>query len=184
VDGRRLLIRQSQLLFVAAVAVGSLALGAGGVDGATKAPHAITLEGDGFSVVRVGTSESKVVKAVSARLGRPSGHPPSGCGGRYAQVAWHDLVLQFMHGRLSGDRYSTGTGGWSGSRVNPRLRTAEGVTLGTTLGQLRQAYRLRQSGTDFWTAGAIVFAVSGAAYPSPPTAPIYEIKVAACPAAV
>jgi hypothetical protein len=174
-------------LVLAAAAVGTVTFVTVGPAGAVadKESHSVTLEGNGLSVVRLGASESKVVKAVSARLGRPSGHPESGCGSRYAQVAWHDLALQFMHGRFTGYRYATSTDGTYTAQVSPRLRTSVGATLGTTLGQLRKVYHLRQSGTDFWrSADGIVFAVSGAAYPSPPTAPIYEIKLAACPAAV
>ena len=131
--------------------------------------------------MRIGTSERAATQALSADLGTPSGRPASGCRGPYRDVEWHDLIVQFEDGRFTGYRY------WVSQphmAVDPRLRTSRGITLGSTFGELRRAYVLTQTGTDFWSAQGLTFGLSGLAYPSPPSAPVYEVKVTVCPAAL
>jgi hypothetical protein len=104
-------------------------------------------------------------------------------------VAWHDLIVQFRHGRFSGYRYwvnGLGSPSPSAPAVSPRLQTAKGITLGSTFAELKRTYRLTQTGTDFWKApNDIVFALNSETYPSPPSSPIYEIKTyGVCPAAI
>jgi hypothetical protein len=101
-------------------------------------------------------------------------------------VAWHDLIAQFRQGRFTGYRYwisSSGAPPTPGATVSPRLQTATGITLGSTFGQLQRVYRLTQTGTDSWKApNAIVFVLDSPTYPSPPSAPVYEIKTfGVCP---
>jgi hypothetical protein len=141
----------------------------------------VTLEGDGLGTVRIGISERAATRELSADLGTPSARPASGCGGPYRDVEWHDLIVQFKGGRFTGYRY------WVAQprvAVEPRLRTRRGITVGSTFGQLRRAYVLTQTGTDFWSAQGLTFGLSGLAYPSPPSAPVYEVKVTVCPAAL
>ena len=134
-----------------------------------------------MGAVRLGTPEAAAIRELTAQLGAPSGYPAAGCLGTYTDVAWHDLIAQFKDGRFSGYRY------WveqPGRPISPKLTTGKGVTIGTTFGQLRQAYRLTQSGTFFWSAAGMTFGLAGDTYPSPAGAPVYEVTVTACPAAL
>lgn len=156
---------------------------------AASAQTPLLLAGNGLGVARFGSSAGSVTKAVSARLGPPTRYSYDVCAGGYTQVAWHDLIAQFKHGRFTAYRYwvsASGSPSPSAAPVVPRLRTVKGITLGSTFAQLRRSYRLTQSGTDFWRApNGIVFALGGATYPSPPSSPVYEIKTdGACPAAL
>jgi len=169
------------------LAVSLLGLGAGAAvsaSGGATPTHSIELAGNGLGVVNFGASVGSVTKAVSAKLGSPTGHPSAGCVGGYSQVAWHDLIAQFRHGRFTGYRYWTlDPAGAPTESVSPRLETAQGITLGSTFAQLKAVYKLTQTGTDFWKArNGIVFALNSPTYPSPPSAPIYEIKTfGVCP---
>jgi|GEM_PF-3450899 len=66
--------------------------------------------------------------------------------------------------------------------VRPALRTANGITLGSTLGELRAAYgRLDLIGADRWrTAGGLVFYDDAARDPPPASSRIVEIKSGTC----
>ena len=154
--------------------------GIGGMAAAAGNGHP-TLRGDGLGSVRIGTIERVAVKDLAAQLGPPSDHPSPGCVGGYSDVAWRDLIVQFKQGRFSGYRYWVTRPHQS---LAPRLATARGITLGSTFGQLRHLYALTQTGTDYWSAAGMTFGLDSAAYPSPPSAPIYEVKVSACPAAL
>ncbi len=142
--------------------------------------HAI-LEGDGVGAVRIGTPQATAIRELTAQLGQPSGRPVADCPGAYTDVAWHDLIAQFRDGRFSGYRYWSAQAGRS---ITPRLATANGVTLGTTFSALRDAYRLTQTGTFFWSSGGMTFGLAGDTYPSPASAPVYEVTVTVCPAAL
>ena len=159
------------------------------VAGVASASTSVVLAGNGLGVARFGSSAASVTSAVSAKLGAPTGHPDAGCVGGYTEVAWHDLIVQFRHGRFTGYRYwvnGSGSPSPSASAIAPRLQTAKGITLGSTFAQLKRRYRLTQTGTDFWKApNNIVFALNSETYPSPPSSPIYEIKTyGVCPAAI
>lgn len=163
-----------------------------GVASAVAAPagatsrSAVRLNGNGLGVVTFGSSVRAVTKAVSAKLGPPTGHPDAGCVGGYSEVAWHDLIAQFKHGRFTGYRYGVVTGvAPPAKKIEPTLETAKGISLGSTFAQARRAYPLTQTGTFFWRApNGVVFALESSTYPAPPSSPIYEIKVNACPAAL
>jgi hypothetical protein len=147
------------------------------------------LAGNGLGIVHFGSSARSVATAISAKLGPPTGHPATACVGGYTEVAWHDLIVQFRHGRFSGYRYwvnGSGSPSPSASTVSPKLQTAKGISLGSTFAQLKRSYRLTQTGTDFWKAqNAIVFALDSQTHPSPPNSPVYEIKsYGVCPAAL
>lgn len=155
--------------------------GAGPTGAAAPFNRNVTLEGDGLGTVRIGMSERAATRVITAELGTPSGHPASGCPGPYRDVAWHDLIVQFKAGRFTGYRYWVSA---PHSALDPRLRTSRGITLGSTFGELRRAYVLTQTGTDFWSARGLTFGLSGLTYPSPPSAPVYEVKVTVCPEAI
>jgi hypothetical protein len=179
---RRVRATAVALLLAVGLSVTGLGAAAPPPAGATLTDRHLTLQGNGIGTVRFGTPEAAATRQLARQLGAPSSRPPSGCvGGPFQDVAWHNLIAQFSRGRFSGYRY------WAPQPhhpVAPRLATAKGITLGSTFGQLEHAYRLAQTGTDFWSAQGMTFGLAGVAYPSPPTAPIYEVKVTVCPAAL
>ena len=85
-----------------------------------------------------------------------------------------------------GFRYSRG--GWegrpgAGSDVVPKLVTSHGVTVGSTLAQVRSRYgTLAVVGTDRWrSSDGLVFYISYlATQPAPPSSRITEIKYGTC----
>jgi hypothetical protein len=62
------------------------------------------------------------------------------------------------------------------------LATAEGISLGSTLLQLRSAYGdVRFIGVDRWqAANGVVFVVDAAREPEPPSSEVVEIKFGTC----
>jgi hypothetical protein len=66
--------------------------------------------------------------------------------------------------------------------MSPRLATSRGITLGSTLAQLRRAYTvLHPVGTDKRQAGnGLVFVDDAKHDPEPPTSHIIEIKIGTC----
>ncbi len=104
---------------------------------------------------------------------------------------WGDFAAEFRSNRFSGCRYVEGgfpiaTPGSPHARpptaTSPRLSTARGITLGSTLAQVRAAHvRLRRIGADTWrTASGLVFVDNATGDPVPPTARIVEIKIGTC----
>ncbi len=142
--------------------------------------------------MKLGARESAATARLTRLLGRPTAFPPADCAGGYRNVEWHDLIVQFKRGRFAGYRYwftelnHAATNGSVPRQVGtPALSTAAGITLGSTLGQVRRAYpKLSASGTDFYRAGALTFGVAATRYPPPSASLVYEIKVNACPAAL
>jgi hypothetical protein len=114
----------------------------------------------------------------------------SGCGGRYTEVAWGHLYVEFRDRRLTGFRYMRGT--WLPQRrgvrppdfrlLQPKLATSTGISLGSTLAQLRSAYGgLSLVGTDRWqTDGGLIFYDDARREPPPPSSRIIEIKYGTC----
>jgi len=175
-------VRLAKAALVAAIAIGVTSqAGIGGTGGAAPGDGHPTLQGDGLGGLQFGTTERVATRELTAQLGAPTGHPAAGCVGGYSDVAWHDLIAQFKHGRFRGYRYWVTRPHQS---ITPKLATARGITLGSTFGQLRRLYVLTQTATDFWSAAGMTFGLNSATYPSPPSAPIYEVKVNACPAAL
>ena len=160
------------------------AVGKGGMPAGGVSPRAarVVLQGSGLGPVRLGTAQRPVTARLSSLLGHPTAYPPAGCVGGYRDVEWSDLIVQFKRGRLAGYRY------WvtrPHQAVTPKLSTATGITLGSTFAAVKSAYpHLTQTGTDFWSADGLTFGVTSSQYPSPSSAPVYEIKVNACPAAL
>jgi hypothetical protein len=170
------------------IAIG-LGTGALGALAGQSDQSASTLGPTGIGKVRFGLAKVHTVADLSALFGAPSARGQNtGCGPRYSEVEWGDLIAEFRLGRFSGFRYAKGgfplttpgsphdssppTGG------SPKLATAKGITLGSTLAQLRAAYgALRLIGTDRWrSAEGLVFVDSAKA----PAKPIVEIKIGTC----
>jgi hypothetical protein len=143
-----------------------------------------TLGPAGIGTVRFGTAKSEAVAELRALLGAPSGRGVNtGCGPRYTEVAWGDLVAEFRAGTFSGFRYVVG--GWplttpgSPRRASPpvaKLATSRGISLGDTLARVRGAYGvLRLVGTDRWRSPSGLVFVD-----EPRSRHIVEIKTGTC----
>lgn len=177
----------SVLLVVGFSAGRVAAAGSGGISSAR------ILRPDGIDTVRFGVTKRTAV----AELGRLFGHPSArgintGCSASYTEVEWGDLVAEFRLGKFSGFRFLKG--GWPlttarspheaspPKTVYPELATATGVSLESTLAELRRAYRpLRLVGTDKWrAANGLTFVDDAKHDPDPPSSRIIEIKVGTC----
>ena len=66
--------------------------------------------------------------------------------------------------------------------VSPRLATATGISLGSTVRQLRAAYPVLQlAGAESWRVkGGLTFVADTPRSPTPPASRIGEIKIDAC----
>jgi hypothetical protein len=168
-----------------------LGVGAPAALGASRS-SARTLRPDGIETVRFGVTKRTAVTELRHLLGVPSARGVNtGCGPRYTEVEWGDLVAEFRLRKFSGLRYLkaswplTTTGSPREARpktVFPKLATAKGISLGSTLAQLRRAYRpLRLVGTDKWRSpNGLTFVVDAKRDPEPPSTRIVEIKVGTC----
>jgi hypothetical protein len=157
----------------------------------TKRP---VLDSNGIATVHFGLPEAKAVAALRASLGKPNAMGiNTGCGPAVTEVAWHDLIAEFRHGTFTGYRYVSGgypltTAGSPHDPVSPASRkpaltTGRGITLGSTLRELRLGYPgLIQSGALKWTApnGLVFVEASQTNKPTPPMAMIAEIKTGTC----
>jgi hypothetical protein len=159
--------------------------------GAAPAARVATLAPDGIGGVHFGLSRTRTVAELRVLFGAPTARGVnSGCGLRYTEVDWGDFAAEFRSNVFSGYRYLIGGYDFNlraGPRPTPkaavpRLATATGVSLGTTLGELRAAYgSLSFVGTDRWrSANGIVFVDDAKRDPEPPTSRIVEIKIGTC----
>ena len=171
-------MRLGVVLAAATVLLG-LAAGSSADAGPTLGPH-------GIGSVRFGLTKPTAVAELRVLFGAPTARGiNTGCGPRYTEVEWHDLIAEFRLGRFTGYRYVLG--GWplttTGSPrelvrtgLAPRLVTQAGVTLGTPLADARRDYgTLRFVGVDRWRADGLVLRASES---SPPR--IVEVKVGTC----
>jgi hypothetical protein len=177
----------AMLVFIA-VAFGTATVSAGGGIRAVRAPN---LGAGGIGTVRFGLPKATTVSALSGLFGTPSARfMNSACGPRYTEVAWGELYAEFRLGKFSGYRYLRN--GWPPQTyarrppppkvVSPKLATARGITLGSTLAQVRAAYRpLQRVAADGWRSpNQLVFVDDAQRDPVPPTSHIIEIKTKTC----
>jgi hypothetical protein len=150
----------------------------------SPATKRLVLDSNGIADVHFGLPKTKTVAALQASLGKPNATGTNtGCGPAVTEVAWHDLIAEFRHGTFTGYRYVSGgypltTAGSPHDPVSPMprtpaLTTARGITLGSTLRELRAAYPgLIQSGALKWTApnGLVFVEASQTNKPTSPTA--------------
>ena len=187
-DGRG---RAAIAILCAAVVVGAMAHSGGAAKLSAR-----VLQPHGIGAVRFGTAKLKTVTVLSHLFGMPSARGiNSACGSRYTEVEWGDLVAEFRSGRFSGFRFIKGgypltTAGSAGSpreqsrskSVSPKLAVSAGVSLGSTVAELRAAYRTSQRvGADMWrSADGLIFVDDAKRDPVPPTSRIIEIKIGTC----
>ena len=178
----------ASVLLVIGLGAGALAALGSRSTGSTR-----TLRADGIGSVRFGITKRTALSELRHLFGVPSARGVNtGCGPRYTEVEWGDLVAEFRLGKFSGFRFLKG--GWPlttpGSpreaspqkTVFPKLPTAKGISLGSTLTQLRGAYRpLRFGGASKWrSASGLTFVDNAKHDPEAPSSRIIEIKVGTC----
>jgi hypothetical protein len=148
------------------------------------------LSAHGIGNVRFGVAKERAVRELSSVLGQPSRRFVSdGCGANLTEVEWGHLYAEFRQGRFSGFRYMKGVWlkrgvlpGYGYARLQPRLATTRGITLGSKLNELRRAYgRLDLVGTDRWMVGnGLIFYDDSKTEPPAGSSRIDEIKVGTC----
>jgi len=141
---------------------------------ALLAAVAVTLGPHGIGKAHFGLAKPAAVASLTQVLGPPTSRGPNpGCGPRYTEVAWRGLTAEFRFDIFSGYRYRSRT---------PKLATATGISLGSTLAQVRAAYgKLAVVGTDRWRApNGLVFYDDAQHDPEPPSSRIVEIKIGTC----
>ena len=151
---------------------------------------ALAIGPHGIGGVRFGAPKAAAVATLSARLGAPTKREVNpGCAPRYTEVEWGDLAVEFRSGTFSGFRYIAGGLPPTTYRapsppkpVSPRIVTANGISLGNTLAQVRSRYgRLQRIGADMWRASnRLVFVDSAKRDPVSSASPIREIKIGTC----
>jgi hypothetical protein len=175
-------------LLVASLLV-ALAFGPSALAGRSTS-SAATLGPHGIGTVRFGLAKREAVAELSTLFGAPSGRGVNtGCGARYTEVEWGDLVAEFRSSRFSGFRdveggYPLTTPGSPRVSItgSPRVATATYISLGSTLGQARATSgRLRRIGADMWKSpNGLVFVDSALRDPVPASSRIREIKIGTC----
>ncbi|MHB8469817.1 MAG: hypothetical protein ACYDCH_08695 [Gaiellaceae bacterium] len=173
-----------------AIAFGAGALGA--LAGQSSRPPS-TLGPGGIGTIRFGLAKLRAVAELSDLFGAPSTRGVStGCGARYTEVEWGDLVAEFRSSTFSGYRYIRGglpptvfSSQHELSRprtVFPSAATAKRISLGSTLAQVRRAYApLHRVGADMWqSSNGLVFVDDALRDPVPPSSRIVEIKIGTC----
>ena len=187
-----------RLMRIAALLAGVVAvvlgLGAGALTarGTGDSSRPLILGPGGIGAVRFGLPKPETVTALARLFGAPAARGVNtGCAPRYTEVVWADLAVEFRSNRFSGYRYLEGgypinTPGSPReplpTKITPRLATAKGLTLGSTLAQAKAAYSpLRQIGADWWQArDGLVFIDNARRDPVPPSSRIIEIKIGTC----
>ncbi len=158
--------------------------------GAGRGVATAVLGPGGIGQVDFGTGKHEVVTSLDALFGAPIARGTNtGCSSRYTEVEWGDLAVEFRWDTFSGYRYIKG--GFLPSAVRtlraapvvPTLTTAAGISLESSLGQLRWAYAgLRAAGASKWrAANGLLFVDNGeGSNHDAPSSRIIEIKVGTC----
>lgn len=161
-------------------------LGIGGLPAPASTPARPYLGSGGIGSVQFGLPKGRAVASLRALFGPPAARGVNtGCAPRYTEVEWGDLIAEFRSNTFSGYL----KGGWplttpGSSRASPpkavfpRLATSRGITLGSTLAQLRRAYpALHLAGAGKWRLGhGLVFVDNAGHDPESLLNRIIEIK--------
>jgi hypothetical protein len=181
-------MRSAVAISCAAVVAGAMAA----AGGASKVSVPV-LQPYGIGSTRFGMAKLKTVTELSHVFGTPSARGVNtACARSYTEVEWGDLVAEFRVGRFSGFRFVKGgyplaTAGSPREAspqkaVVPKLAVSTGVTLGSTVAELRASYaRLQRVGADMWRSpNGLIFVDDAKRDPVPPTSRIVEIKIGTC----
>lgn len=166
-----------------------LSRGAMAHSGGAAKPSARVLKPHGIGAVRFGTAKLKTVAELSHLFGSPR---------RGVSIARAVPATPRSSGATSLPGFgAAGSPGSASSRVatrsrqqalrvqsrskgvSPKLAVSPGVTLGSTVAQLRAAYRrLERVGADMWrSADGLIFVDDAKRDPVPPTSRVIEIKI-------
>lgn len=134
----------------------------------TPGPASLRLAPDGLGTVVFGTAEAQVRTALTTAFGLPDSDdtlPAGSCSsGATRSVSWGDLHVLFGpdgSGRPTAVGWTYGT---DDPPATPALATAEQITLGSTLAQLRSAYGDRVEVTEDKASGTVRLSVQGSRY--------------------
>jgi hypothetical protein len=168
----------------------ALALGGLAEQAVAAASARAILSASGVGAIKFGGPKAETVRQLSALFGAPNWRGiNSGCGARWTEALWDGgLAAEFRGNTFTGYRYASashiegmfGAPHMPSSPGFPRLTTATGIALGSTLAQVRAAYRvLRFVGTDrHKTPNGIVFVDNARRSPASLSSRIVEIKTA------
>jgi hypothetical protein len=196
-DRQRRRRRRLFLVAVAIAAAGALSYGGYRWNGGGRGSAPPGIQGAGLTVrgigsLRFGLDKGQTIAVLERLFGPPIAQGiNTGCGARFTEAVWGALAVEFRSNRFSGYRYVAGgfplqTPGSPKEKeqisVTPALKTATGVSLYSTLGQLHRAYgRLKRTGADWWQApNGLLFMDNALRDPVPPTSKIVEIKIGTC----
>jgi hypothetical protein len=163
-----------------------LALGGFAPQVAATSSQAV-LRANGIGTVKFGAPKVQAISRLSAIFGAPDWRGTNtGCGAPWTEVVWDGIAAEFRGSTFTGYRYASANqteGMFGAPRVPPspgfpRLTTAAGISLGSTLAQVRAAYPvLGLVGTDrHKTPNGIVFVDNAEHSPAPLSSRIVEIK--------
>jgi hypothetical protein len=140
--------------------------------------------------VHFGSDKSRVTAALTRRLGPPSGRGVNaGCGPAFTEIHWGELAVEFHNHTFSGYRDINRPAADlrlqpenTVKPVQPAARTAAGIELGSSLGELRSAYpSLSLAGANRWRApNGLSFVDNSPRSPGSSQAIIIEIRVGTC----
>lgn len=157
---------------------------------AGPADRQLILGSHGLGPVRFGGSKSRTTAKLTELLGPPSGSGTNpGCGPAFTEVQWGELAVEFHDDVFSGYRdINRPEGNLKLAPVNdaepvrPNARSAAGIALGDSLGEVRAAYStLSLKGANRWQASnGLSFVDNASRSPGPARARIVEIRVGTC----
>ena len=172
---------------VAVLLIGMVWLGAEVLTALASPTATANLGVEGIGPIRFGLPKAQAVDELSALFGTPTWRGVNhGCDPRWTEVEWDDLAAEFHLDVFAGYRYasasdlhdSLGSPRKPTKPGFPRLATATGISLGSTLAQVSAPYAaLRLVGTDRHKArNGLVFVDNGEHSPAPFSSRIIEIK--------
>jgi hypothetical protein len=156
----------------------------------TSGIGAITLGADGLGPVDFGSRKEQATAELTQLLGPASGGGiNTGCGAAFTELDWGELAVEFHHNVFSGYRDQNRPNGSlqlgpvnTAEPLQPAAKTAAGIGLEDSLGQLRAAYpKLSLVGANRLQASNGLSFVNNSRYsPGSPQSKIIEIRVGTC----